>query len=227
MVVADGSGPGPASSGPDDPDTVKIIITVSCDPQTAAQLEESVKQRVQEDTQVGGPLHPSTQHNHIQHLQEPLSTLKAQEDAGGESLTRIPVITFDSPEEEVREEGGGGSEEKPGLPDMSRRSEDFRLCREAGSECPDPDRAHAGLTEDSTASPQPGVQLRSDADSTDVHPRALLRLPPALGRYGPGGRTHIRGLSMDSGKDAVLLSHHSHHTVRRHFCFPHWNHPSG
>lgn len=81
------------------------------------------------------------------------------------------------------------------------------------------------MTNDSTQSPHlthnnssSGIDVRSHPDDTDpLEPHAdshgFLRLPPALARYGPGGRTHIRGLSMDSGKDAVLLSDHSHNTV--------------
>lgn len=57
VVLVDNSGPGPAPSALDDCDTVKIIITMSCDPQTAAQLEESVKQRLLEDTQVRIKVH--------------------------------------------------------------------------------------------------------------------------------------------------------------------------
>lgn len=56
VVLVDSSVPGPASSGLDDGDTVKIIITMSCDPLTAAQLEESVKQRLLENTQVRAAL---------------------------------------------------------------------------------------------------------------------------------------------------------------------------
>lgn len=52
VVLVDNSGPGPASAHLDDGDTVKIIITMSCDPQTAAQLEESVKQSLLENAQV-------------------------------------------------------------------------------------------------------------------------------------------------------------------------------
>lgn len=225
VVLADNSGPGPASSGLDDRDTVKIIITMSCDPQTAAQLEESVKQRLLENTQVRGTLHSSTQQNHTQHLQEPVSTSKAQTDAE-ECHIKIPVITFDSPEEEmlVQEEGDEGSEDNSTLRCTTSQSEAFHLCREAASsECSDADRRHAGLqlSKDSTGSPQlsnpnssSGIDGHSQADNMDApqqntDSRAFLRLPPTLARYGPGGRTHIRGLSMDSGKDAVLLSHHT------------------
>lgn len=163
---------------------------------------------------------------------------KAQKDAG-ECHIKIPVITFDSPEEEkqVVEEGeeGTGSEDDPTLKQQqtTSQSEEFHLCRETTSsefttlECQDPDQEHLGLqmTNDSTPSPQltndnssSGIDVHSHPDDTDpldpnVDSQGFLRLPPALGRYGPGGRTHIRGLSMDSGKDAVLLSDRSHNTV--------------
>lgn len=52
MVLVDNSGPGPGSARLDDSDTVKIIITMSCDPLTAAQLEESVKHSLLENAQV-------------------------------------------------------------------------------------------------------------------------------------------------------------------------------
>lgn len=223
MVLADTSGPGPASSGPD---TVKIIITMSCDPQTAAQLEESVKRRLLENTQVRGEFHSSTQQNHSQHLQEPVSTFKAQKDAG-ECRIKIPVITFDSPEEDemlVQEEGDEGSEDNSTLRHTTSQSQEFHLCREtATSGCSDRDQRHAGLqvTKGSTVSLQltndnssSGIDVRSDPDNMDapqqnVDSGTFLRLPPTLARCGPGGRTHIRGLSMDSGKDAVLLSDHT------------------
>lgn len=225
MVLADSSGPGPASSGLDDHDTIKIIITMTGDLQTAAQLEESVKQKLLEDTQVRGKLHSLTQQNPSQHLQAPVSSSKAQADAG-ECHIKIPVITFDSPEEEeemlAQEEGDQGSEDNSTLRQMTSLSEEFHLCIEtASAECSDVDQRHAGLqkSRDSTAAPQPtNEDGSSDADNTgapqqSLDSRAFLRLPPTLARCGPGGRTHIRGLSMDSGKDAVLLSDHSHHTV--------------
>lgn len=167
---------------------------------------------------------------------------QAQKDAG-ECHIKIPVITFDSPEEEKQEvedgEEAAGSEDDPTLKQQqtASQSEEFHLCRETISsdsttlECPDPDQEHLGLqlTNDSTPSPQltndnssSGIDVHSHPDDTDpldsnVDPQGFLRLPPALGRYGPGGRTHIRGLSMDSGKDAVLLSDRSHNTVCWHF----------
>ncbi|XP_040905337.1 pecanex-like protein 1 isoform X2 [Toxotes jaculatrix] len=220
VVLVDNSGPGPASAHLDDSDTVKIIITMSCDPQTAAQLEESVKQSILENAQVRVIL------------------ASAQKEAG-ECHIKIPVITFDSPEEEKQEveegEEAAGSEDDPTLKqqESTSQSEEFHLCKETTSSesttlgCPDPDQEHLGLqmTADSTPSPQltndnssSGIDVHSHPDDTDpldpnMDSQGFLRLPPALGRYGPGGRTHIRGLSMDSGKDAVLLSDRSHNTT--------------
>ncbi|MEQ2235753.1 hypothetical protein ILYODFUR_005409, partial [Ilyodon furcidens] len=51
VVLVDNSSPGLGSAHLDDSDTVKIIITMSCDPQMAAQLEESVKQSLLENAQ--------------------------------------------------------------------------------------------------------------------------------------------------------------------------------
>lgn len=167
---------------------------------------------------------------------------KAQKDAG-ESHIKIPVITFDSPEEENQEPERGEevtcSEDDPTPKQQmtASQSEEFHLCRETTSsesttlECPDPEQKRLSLqiTTDSTPSPQltndnssSGIDVHSHPDDTDplqpnVDSKGFLRLPQTLGRYGPGGRTHIRGLSMDSGKDAVLLSDRSHNTVRWYF----------
>ncbi|KAM6998018.1 pecanex-like protein 2 isoform 2-T2 [Tautogolabrus adspersus] len=214
VVLVDNSGPGPVSAHLDESDTVKIIITMSCDPQTAAKLEESVKQSLLENAQ-------------------------AQKDAG-ECHIKIPVITFDSPEDDKQEldeeeEKATGSEEDPTLKQQqtTSQSEEFHMCRETTSsefttmEGQDQDQEHLGLqlTNDSTPSPQltndnssSGIDVNSHPDDTDpldpcVDSQGFLRLPPAFGRYGPGGRTHIRGLSMDSGKDAVLLSDRSQNTT--------------
>uniref|UniRef100_A0A3Q4AZ95 Pecanex-like protein n=1 Tax=Mola mola TaxID=94237 RepID=A0A3Q4AZ95_MOLML len=149
-----------------------------------------------------------------------------------ELIGKIPVITFDSPEEEEQEVEEGeevtGSEDDPILRRTMSQSEEFHLCRETvSSECLDTDQKHlvVQMTNDSAPSPQltndnssSGVDVNSHPDDTDpLEPNAeshgFLCLPPALSRYGPGGRTHIRGLSMDSGKDAVLLSDCSHNTV--------------
>ncbi|XP_068182922.1 pecanex-like protein 2 [Antennarius striatus] len=203
VVLVDNSGPGPASAQLNDSDTVKIIITMSCDPQTAAQLEESVKQSLLENAQ-------------------------AQKESR-ECHIKIPVITFDSPEEEKPEVEDGdcmsGSDDNPTLKKTTSQSEEFHLCKETVVseftmlESPVP--ADLQVNDGST----PSLQLTNDNSSSgiDVHPQpndvdtldlqGFLRLPPTLARYGPGGRTHIRGLSMDSGKDAVLLSVRSHNTA--------------
>lgn len=159
---------------------------------------------------------------------------KAQKDAG-ECHIKIPVITFDSPEEEKEGEEAAGSEDDPTPKRQmtTSQSEEFHLCRETTScdsttlECPDPEQEPFGLqmTNYSTLSPQltndnssSGIDVHSHPDDTDpldptVDSQGFLRIPPALGRFGPGGRTHIRGLSMDSGKDAVLLSDRLQNTV--------------
>lgn len=161
---------------------------------------------------------------------------KAQK-AAGECHIKIPVITFDSPEDEKEGEEATGSEVEP-TPrqpqQVTSQSEEFHLCRETMSsesntlECPDLEQEHGGLlmNEDGTPSPQltndnssSGIDVRSHPDDTDplepiADSQGFLRLPAMVGRYGPGGRTHIRGLSMDSGKDAVLLSDRSQNTVR-------------
>ncbi|MEQ2278526.1 hypothetical protein XENORESO_020732 [Xenotaenia resolanae] len=163
---------------------------------------------------------------------------KAQKDAG-ECHIMIPVITFDSPEEEWQQEQMEG-EEVTGSEDdptprqqqqqFTRQSEEFHLCRETISsesntlECPDLEQEQRRLqmnedspqlTNDNSSS---GIDVHSYPD--DTHPlepivdsQGFLRLPLMVGRYGPGGRTHIRGLSMDSGKDAILLSDCSHNAT--------------
>lgn len=119
----------------------------------------------------------------------------------------------------AQEEGDQGSEDNSTLRRTTSLSEEFHLCRETASpECSDVDQRHPGLQKirGAAAAPQPtNEDGSSDADNTEAPQQSLafLRLPPTLARCGPGGRTHIRGLSMDSGKDAVLLSDHSHHTV--------------
>lgn len=168
-----------------------------------------------------------------------LRLVKAQK-GGGECHIKIPVITFDSPEEEKQQEGDdqeGGDEEEVELaeeatvseeeePTVALRqttshSQEFHLCRETVSSEDSEAEQRPGvpsspqLTNDNSSS---GIDVRSHLEDTDpLEPNSdvhgFLRLPLALARYGPGGRTHIRGLSMDSGKDAVLLSDRAHNTV--------------
>ncbi|XP_049591466.1 pecanex-like protein 2 [Syngnathus scovelli] len=180
-----------------DAEAVKIVITMSCDPRTAAQLEENVKQSLLENAQV-------------------------QKDAGSECHIKIPVITFDLPEDDKQEEEAQEEKEADSLKEeptpgrMASQSEEFYSCGDIvhpGGEQDPPSPPH---TNDITSS---GVDVHSHfhPDDTDppvssADPQGFLRLPPALGRLGPGGRIHLRGLSMDSGKDAVLLSDRSQNT---------------
>uniref|UniRef100_A0A674CW00 Pecanex-like protein n=1 Tax=Salmo trutta TaxID=8032 RepID=A0A674CW00_SALTR len=135
VVLVDNSGP---SDRLDENDTVKIIITMSCDAQTAAELEESVKQSILESAQAQ-------------------MVIGHHGGAAGDCLIKIPVITFDSPEDD---EQTGAENEGESLSEV------------------DP------------------AQLQTPS-------------PDEYNEYGPGGRTHVRGLSMDSGKDAVLIADRS------------------
>uniref|UniRef100_A0A8C7WZK2 Pecanex-like protein n=1 Tax=Oryzias sinensis TaxID=183150 RepID=A0A8C7WZK2_9TELE len=204
VVLVDTSSPG-LSTHVDNSDTVKIIITMSCDPQTATQLEENVKQSLLENAQVR-------------------PDYLAQMDAG-ECHIKIPIITFDSPEEKQGPEGGGqviGSED-----DATAKQQQILNQSEVSTtlEGPDPQQENP-VTADRTASSlvtnenssTSGIDVHSNPDDTEpldanVDSQGLLRLPNTVGRCGPGGRIHARGLSMDSGKDAVLLSDRSNHTT--------------
>ena len=165
---------------------------------------------------------------------------QAQKEAG-ECHIQIPVITFDSLEDGQRagQEGAESDEEpSPRLSQSTVHSEEFHLCRETTSSESHATEAPPGRQ---PRAPPPGLRLGEDSDNmlsplltndnsssgVDVHSHhddsdppelnvdseGFLRLPRALGRYGPGGRTHVRGLSMDSGTDAVLLSERSHNAV--------------
>lgn len=148
---------------------------------------------------------------------------QAQMDAG-ECHIKIPIITFDSPEEKQGPEGGAqvtGSED-----DATAKQQQILSQSEVSTtlEGPDPQQENP-VTADRTASSlltnensSSGIDVHSNPDDTEpldanVDSQGLLRLPNTVGRCGPGGRIHARGLSMDSGKDAVLLSDRSHLTV--------------
>uniref|UniRef100_A0A8C9RXW9 Pecanex-like protein n=1 Tax=Scleropages formosus TaxID=113540 RepID=A0A8C9RXW9_SCLFO len=154
VVLVDNSGP---VASLDESDTVKIVITMSCDAQTAAELEESVKLSILESAQ-------------------------ARMDAGrgsGDCPVKIPVITFDSPEDD----GSAAEEESTCL-----------------LEPPSPQ-----LTNDNSSS---GIDVQSHLDESDPpelkkDKDGFLRIPSCLGRHG-SGRMHVRGLSVDSGTDAAL-----------------------
>nr|XP_061794428.1 pecanex-like protein 2 [Nerophis lumbriciformis] len=205
VVLTDSSAPVPSSPPHHlDVDAVKIVITMNCDPRTAAQLEDGVKQSLLENVQ-------------------------AQEGAG-ECHIKIPVITFDLPEDEKQEMEDAQEKEKAVLLEdetvlrqTASQNEKFYLCRDTiSSDSAVLESPHL----DGEKGPTSPQQTNDNSSSgTDVHhdntdppissadPQGFLRLPPALGRYGPGGRTHLRGLSMDSGKDAVLLSDRSQNTT--------------
>uniref|UniRef100_A0A3P9A3C5 Pecanex-like protein n=1 Tax=Esox lucius TaxID=8010 RepID=A0A3P9A3C5_ESOLU len=165
VVLVDNSGP---SARLDESDTVKIIITMSCDPQTAAELEESVKQSILESAQAQMAIDPN-------------------EGDVADCVVKIPVITFDSPE---GDEGSGGENEGEHL------SEEDAI------------RRPQLTTADNSSS---GIDVHSHPDENDppdlsVDAEGFLRIPSASGKHGPGGRTHVRGLSVDSGKDAALVA---------------------
>ncbi|XP_019901815.2 pecanex-like protein 2 isoform X2 [Esox lucius] len=202
VVLVDNSGP---SARLDESDTVKIIITMSCDPQTAAELEESVKQSILESAQAQMAIDPN-------------------EGDVADCVVKIPVITFDSPE---GDEGSGGENEGEHLSeeDAIRRqtpSPDGQITKElmsadsAAMDCRDLEYNEADLehpspqltTADNSSS---GIDVHSHPDENDppdlsVDAEGFLRIPSASGKHGPGGRTHVRGLSVDSGKDAALVA---------------------
>uniref|UniRef100_A0A8C7U432 Pecanex-like protein n=1 Tax=Oncorhynchus mykiss TaxID=8022 RepID=A0A8C7U432_ONCMY len=205
VVFVDNSGP---SARLDENDMVKIIITMSCDAQTAAELEESVKQSILESAQAQMGIDPHG-------------------GAAGDCLIKIPVITFDSPEDDER--SGAESEGEPlseaDSAELQTPSPDGQITKElmsadsAALDCRDLEYNEADLehpspqltTADNSSS---GIDVHSHPDENDppdlnVDADGFLRIPSMFRKYGPGGRTHVRGLSMDSGKDAVLIADRS------------------
>ncbi|XP_029621012.1 pecanex-like protein 2 isoform X4 [Salmo trutta] len=205
VVFVDNSGP---SARLDENDMVKIIITMSCDAQTAAELEESVKQSILESAQAQMGIDPHG-------------------GAAGDCLIKIPVITFDSPEDDER--SGAESEGEPlseaDSAQLQTPSPDGQITKElmsadsAALDCRDLEYNEADLehpspqltTADNSSS---GIDVHSHPDENDppdlnVDADGFLRIPSMFRKYGPGGRTHVRGLSMDSGKDAVLIADRS------------------
>nr|XP_046213232.1 pecanex-like protein 2 isoform X4 [Oncorhynchus gorbuscha] len=205
VVFVDNSGP---SARLDENDMVKIIITMSCDAQTAAELEESVKQSILESAQAQMGIDPHG-------------------GAAGDCLIKIPVITFDSPEDDER--SGAENEGEPlseaDSAELQTPSPDGQITKElmsadsAALDCRDLEYNEADLehpspqltTADNSSS---GIDVHSHPDENDppdlnVDADGFLRIPSMFRKYGPGGRTHVRGLSMDSGKDAVLIADRS------------------
>ncbi|XP_066534580.1 pecanex-like protein 2 isoform X2 [Hoplias malabaricus] len=199
VVLVDNSGP---SSHLDESDTVKIIITMSCDPQTAAELEETVKLSILESAQ---------------------SHIAQQEVAGGECTVKIPVITFDSPHEEEEEVCAKDNKEEEPIPSETSAQHqsgdhESNVSNERIGPKPtlDSQEALSNEHEIENASPQltynssSGIDVHSHQDGNDLTEMksdtdGFLQIPCGLGRVGSGGRMHVRGLSIDSGRDAVLI----------------------
>lgn len=196
VVLVDNSG---LSTCLDENDTVKIVITMSCDPQTAAELEESVRLSLLESAQ----------------------SRLAQQDQMGDSPVKIPVITFDSPREEDESCVKDNKEGKPISNELSPQEQSVAqeiqdLNELVGSS---PAQQEALSIEHEVENPSPitnnsssGIDVRSHPDESEhtelkSDTDGFLQIPSVLGRFGGGGRMHARGLSIDSGRDAVLIGH--------------------
>lgn len=198
VVLVDNSG---LSTHLDENDTVKIVITMSCDPQTAAELEESVRLSLLESAQCR----------------------LAQQDQMGDSPVKIPVITFDSPREEQESCVKDNKEGMPNLNELSPQkqsvvyeSQDSNkpvgasssqkevISDEHEAEYPSPNtnNSSSGIDVHSHPNESENIELKTDTDG-------FLQIPSGFGRFGGGGRMHARGLSIDSGRDAVLIGHRS------------------
>ncbi|XP_048125769.1 pecanex-like protein 1 [Alosa alosa] len=212
VMLVDNSG---ASVRLDESDTVKIIITMSCDAQTAAELEESVKQSIMESAQSK-------------------MAKDGQGESRGDCMIRIPVITFDSPLEDEHEATVKGEDDRedeyrlaaedepadqPPMqnPELSHSKEPISSdsatqdCREYEPDEQEVEHGSLPLTNDNSSS---GIDVHSHPDENEapelrMDADGFLQIPAGYGRYGPGGRTHVRGLSIDSGRDAVLIADRS------------------
>ncbi|KAI5107823.1 pecanex-like protein 2 isoform X1, partial [Silurus meridionalis] len=193
VVLVDNSG---LSTRLDENDTVKIVITMSCDPQTAAELEESVRLSLLESAQCR----------------------LAQQDQK-DSPVKIPVITFDSPHEE---EENRVKDNKGGKPNPNELSSQGQSVAHESQDSNEPvgfsSTQYEALSNDhEVENPSPntnnsssGIDVRSHPDEsehTDLksETEGFLQIPSGFGRFGREGRMHARGLSIDSGRDAVLL----------------------
>ncbi|KAF4105743.1 hypothetical protein G5714_013405 [Onychostoma macrolepis] len=195
VVLVDNSSP---STHLDESDTVKIIITMSCDPQTAAELEESVKQSILESAQ--------------------------SQQGESDCPVKIPVITFDSPHE-VEEPSAGDEKEDTllaGDSSVQEKSEhqDSLLAKEpissdSAQECKEIESNELempNLSPQVTNNSSSGIDVNSHTEENDppelkVDADGFLQIPSVYMRCTQSGRTHARGLSIDSGRDAVLISH--------------------
>uniref|UniRef100_A0A8C1TBB3 Pecanex-like protein n=1 Tax=Cyprinus carpio TaxID=7962 RepID=A0A8C1TBB3_CYPCA len=195
VVLVDNSSP---SAHLDESDTVKIIITMSCDPQTAAELEESVKQSILESAQ--------------------------SQQGESDCPVKIPVITFDSPHEVEEPSAGDEKEDKlvAGDSSVQEKSEhqDSLLAKEpissdSAQECKEIESIELempNLSPQVTNNSSSGIDVNSHTEENDppelkVDADGFLQIPSVYMRCTQSGRTHARGLSIDSGRDAVLISH--------------------
>lgn len=195
MVLVDNSG---LSTRLDENDTVKIVITMSCDPQTAAELEESVRLSLLESAQ----------------------SCLAQQDQMGDSPVKIPVITFDSPREEdescVKDNKEGRpncNESSPQEQSVTHESQDSNKPVGSSSQQEALSIEHEAENPSlNTNNSSSGIDVRSHPDESEhmelkLDTDGFLQIPSGFGRFGGGGRMHARGLSIDSGRDAVLIGH--------------------
>uniref|UniRef100_A0AAQ5Y0N1 Pecanex-like protein n=1 Tax=Amphiprion ocellaris TaxID=80972 RepID=A0AAQ5Y0N1_AMPOC len=145
VVLVDNSGAGPVSAHLDDSDTVKIIITMSCDPQMAAQLEESVKQSLLENfccqtahiTQYVGSLtlflflclcarshRPSDQQKHLSSCQTTMTSSKSDLEAKeGQIPNESNFLEFVSLLGSLSTRGGGGGASRQEEEEPERKEE--------------------------------------------------------------------------------------------------------
>ncbi|XP_060780983.1 pecanex-like protein 1 [Neoarius graeffei] len=195
VVLVDNSG---LSTRLDENDTVKIVITMSCDPQTAAELEESVRLSLLESAQ----------------------SCLAQQDQMGDSPVKIPVITFDSPREEdescVKDNKEGRpncNESSPQEQSVTHESQDSNKPVGSSSQQEALSIEHEAENPSlNTNNSSSGIDVRSHPDESEhmelkLDTDGFLQIPSGFGRFGGGGRMHARGLSIDSGRDAVLIGH--------------------
>ncbi|XP_076831764.1 pecanex-like protein 2 isoform X2 [Brachyhypopomus gauderio] len=194
-----------SSSAPlDGSDTVKIIITMSCDPQMAAELEESVKLSIRESTQC--------------HL--------AQRDtvAAGDGPIKVPIITFDLPHDDREVCDKDQKSESPIFTEKSAQQEspdhEMLVADETVNSTSPQNLQEEQTNEDKEENPSPHLTNNSSSRiDVNSHPDenypslqrsdndGFLQIPSGFRRVGAGGRTHVRGLSIDSGRDAVLIGH--------------------
>nr|XP_015218005.1 PREDICTED: pecanex-like protein 2 isoform X2 [Lepisosteus oculatus] len=202
VVLVDNSNP---SVQIDDSDTVKIVITLSCDAQTAADLEETVKLSIRQSAQLQLTPAPS----------------ELRSEAAGPGVVNIPVITFDLPEDGGSSPGANASLQLP-TPEANLSKEQVST-DSAAQDCRDSEsnehengllspRVNA-TNENSSSGIESQVCSHQEENFLDgqepkTEADGFLQIPSGYERgnskHSSGPKTHNRGLSMDSGRDAVL-----------------------